>query len=396
MNIDKGDCMKKIFFLQNEGKVLGGVFQVNKTLGLEFYRRGYEVTILSFRNNKSDFYEETPFKQVAINEKDEWKFVFKRDVLSSFSKGIRTFLKTLKLHVEQQKKLKKDYEDMKMYILRERPDFIIASHYQTLLGIPKEYLSRTVFVQHSTYHALECDRKNYDILKKFNHQLLRLAWLSESAMNAAIKNGFDNSIYIYNPIRFRCDNRALVKKNKTIICLSRFSPEKRIDLMVKIVADVFNDKKFKTWKLKLYGTGKLDNETEKIINNSKQIFNMGITDEPRNVLLKSSLILNTSKVEGFPLSLNEAFACGVPALSFNYGEAAKEQIINDYNGYVVDQDNISEFKNKLIMLLSDLDKLEILGKNAKEFSNKFDVEKICDEWERLFNEKIKRKPKKSN
>lgn len=376
--------MKKVFFLQNEGKVLGGVFQVNKTLGLEFYKRGYDVTILSFRDNKPGFYEETPFKQVAINETDEWRFVFKKDVLNSLSKGICKFAKTFKVYLRQQKQLKKDYADMKEYILSEKPDYIIASHYQTLLGIPSEYLSRTVYVQHSTYHALDIDRQNYKVLKQFNHKILKFAWLSKSTMNEAIKRGLDNSIYIYNPIRFKCDKCALVKKNKTLIALSRFSPEKRIDLMVKIVNDIFKDNKFKDWKLKLYGSGELNEETEKIINNSKQIFNMGVTKEPKDVLLESSLILNTSEVEGFPLSLIEAFDCGVPALSFDYGEAANEQIINDYNGYVIDQDDISEFKNKLIMLLENPDKLEELGHNAKEFSNRFDVEKVCDEWEKLF------------
>lgn len=379
--------MKKIIFLQNEGQVLGGVFQVNKTLGLEFFKRGYEVIILSFRNNKTGYFEKTPFKQIAINEEDEWNFIFKRDVLNSIKKGLFEFLKTLKLYCFQQKELKKDYNNMKKYIIKEKPDFIISSHYQTLLGVPFNYLSKTIYVQHSTYDALNADRKNYKILKKFNKFLYKLAWLSKSAMNMALENGFVKNIYIYNPIRFNTNKKANLQKNKTLIALSRFSPEKRIDLMVQIVNDIFKDKKFKDWKLKLYGSGKLSDDTLNILKDSKQIFNMGVSNEPMNVLLESSLILNTSKVEGFPLSLIEAFECGVPALSFNYGEASKEQIIDDYNGYVIEQNDIIKFKEKLILLMSNNSKLEMLGINAKEFAGRFDVKKVCDEWERLFNEK---------
>lgn len=46
--------MKKVLFLQIKGKSKAGVWFVNKTIGEELIKKGYDVSILAIRNNRGD------------------------------------------------------------------------------------------------------------------------------------------------------------------------------------------------------------------------------------------------------------------------------------------------------------------------------------------------------
>ena len=73
--------------------------------------------------------------------------------------------------------------------------------------------------------------------------------------------------------------------------------------MVKMVNEVFRDSKYKDWSFYIFGQGDLSSDTKKIINSSKQIFESGVASDVKKELVKSSISLNTSLFEGFPMSL---------------------------------------------------------------------------------------------
>ena len=191
-------------------------------------------------------------------------------------------------------------------------------------------------------------------------------------------------LFIYNPNRFETNKIANVVNNKKIIAITRIHPQKRVDLMVSIVNDVFKNGKFHDWVFEIWGFGEFNKQSLKILKESSQIKFKGSTDNPMKKLLEASLTLNTSSYEGFPLSVIEGFTCGLPVVSFDYGESAKEQITDGYNGFVVKQNDIEEFKLKLIKLLSDKGMLLRMSKNAKECSKQYEISKVVDKWEELF------------
>ena len=369
--------MKKILFLQIKGNSLGGIWFVNKTLGEEFLRRGYEVHVLALRNNHPGIdIKDTPLNIKVINKIDKWEITHRRDVLNNLN------LKTLKKYFKDKKKLDNDYLEMKKLINDYNPDYIIASHYQTLFGVPHKYLEKVIFVQHSSFDYLLKDKFCVKTLKRLNNKLFKMCWLCKSAMTKAIEFGFINNTYIYNPNKFLTTKKADVSANKKIVVITRIHPEKRIDLMIEMVNDVLKD--FKDWTFEIYGTGSFNEKSQEILNSSKQIFYKGLINNPLDVLLKGSLTLNTSIYEGFSLSIIEGFSAGLPVIAFDFGESANEQIINGYNGYVIEKDNISMFKEKLREVLNSKEKLEELSRNAKEFSGQFEISKVADNWENLF------------
>lgn len=377
--------MKKILFLQIKGNALGGIWSVNKALGEEFIRKGYHAEILAIRNNHPGIeIKDTPLKITTINKNDLWKIPHRRDVLNALYE--KNFFDILKKYLKEQKKLKYDYNQMKHFITKYKPDYIIASHYQTLFGIPKKYLPKTIFVQHSSFDYLLKDNNNIKTLKKLNNKIFKLCWLCKVTMKKAIEFGYKKNTFIYNPNKFNTSKQADVCQNKKIVVITRIHKEKQIDLMIKIVNDVFQETKYQDWSFEIYGEGTFNEDSKQILENSSQIFYKGLTNTPMEVLLSSSLTLNTSIYEGFPLSIIEGFTCGVPVVSFNFGESVYEEIINDYNGYVIENNDIDKFKEKLKYLLDNPSKLQELSKNAKEFSQQFELKTIADKWELLFKE----------
>ena len=374
--------LKKVLFLQLKGNSIGGVWFVNKALGEEFLKRGYEVQVLGIRNNHPGTeIKDTKIPISVINSNDLWEIIHRRDVLNSIGRG---FFKTFKQYFIDKKGLESDLSKTKEFILNYDPDFIISSHYHLLLGIPNEYLKKTIFVQHTSFDYLLEDKFGIKVLKKYKNKIYKMCWLCESTMKQAIKYGFTNSTFIYNPNRFETNKIANVVNNKKIIAITRIHPQKRVDLMVSIVNDVFKNGKFHDWVFEIWGFGEFNKQSLKILKESSQIKFKGSTDNPMKKLLNASLTLNTSSYEGFPLSVIEGFTCGLPVVSFEYGESAKEQITDGYNGFVVKQNDIEEFKLKLIKLLSDKGMLLRMSKNAKECSKQYEISKVVDKWEELF------------
>ena len=289
-----------------------------------------------------------------------------------------------KKYLSEHKKLKEDFTTLKNYIKKQNPDYIIASHYQTLDGIPKKYLKKTVAIQHSSLKDVLTLHDNTKKLKKYSKKIFKMVWLSKKTSELAEEKGFSNNTYMYNPVRFQTKLTADVIKNKKLISVTRINnSQKRIDLMLDIANTVLKDS---DWTFELYGTGEFTDYAKKILNNNKKIKYMGKTDNPMQVLLNASINLNTSRMEGFSLSILEANMCGVPTVTFDFGESAPEEIINDKTGYIIYNDSKEEYIEKLLFLMNNSQKLQELANNSKKFGQKFTIDKIIQNWLKLFGD----------
>lgn len=378
--------MKKVLFLQNIGKSYGGVWQVNKMVGEELIKRGYDVSIVSIRNNQNNIKLEYDNKMnvFTINEKDSWETYSGTEIINDLKKNnYKLAIKKIKARIEYIISIKKDVIKLKSYINSSQPDYIVTSQYQLLDMIPKKYLSRTINEQHSSYADAAAHKVTLKTLKKYNGNV-KFLWLTKNTMEKAQKDGFTNSTYIYNATRIRTDKIADVTKNKKLITIARFCSVKRLDMMIDMVEEIFKDKKFNDWVFEMYGDGEERRYLEKLIDNKEQIRIMGMTSEPKKELLDASINLNTSLFEGFSLSILEANECGVPTVTFNFGESVVEEILNEKTGIIaVDR---KEYIFKLKELMVDKNKLKEFSLNCKEFSENFHIEKIIEDWIELFNE----------
>ena len=380
--------MKKVLILQIKNHVNGGIRFVNKLITDELTRLGYEARICSIRDipNENVDEENPKVRLDIINKKDPWEIVHKSDVIRSIKKG--ELVKTIKQYFYDQKVLKSDYKKLQKYIEDFDPNVIISSHYEIFPGIPKEYLSRTINLHHTSYDMMKTFKNNKKELLKLKDKI-QFVWLSKGSCNSAIKDGFENSCSIYNPIRFKSQKKSNVTENKKLVTIARFGEEKRIELMIDIVDEILKNKEFKEWTLEIYGFGGVEEKIKKHIKskNNSQIIFKGKTDNPKEVLLTSSIYLCTSKFEGFSLSIIEAYECGIPVIAFNFGESVYEAIENKKTGYIIENDNIDEYKEKLKEMMSNQTLLEKLSTNSKEKAKEFQIENLIKHWIKLF-EKI--------
>lgn len=378
--------MKKVLFLQIKGKSFGGVWNVNKLVGESLLEKGYLVHIVSIRNNQNNLVLEYNPKLVVktINEKDIWESYHLKDIIRELkSLHLLKVVKMLFSKLKYQISLKKDIIALQKYIYEYDPDYIVTSHYQLLDMIPKEYLKCTIHEQHSSFLDAINHPATKKTLDKYKNKI-KFLWLTKNTMDNAIKEGYTNSSYIYNAVKFKSSKRADVLNNKKLITIARLSKDKSLDIMIDIAEEIFKDSKFQDWILEIYGEGYEKTFLESKITNKNQIKLMGLTNNPQKELLSASINLNTSKYEGFSLSILEANECGIPTISFNFGESVEEQIIDDKTGIIAN--NIEDYINKLKKLMSDEKKLLKLSTNVKEYSNNFHIEKIIDKWLNLFNE----------
>lgn len=377
--------MKKILILQIKDERNGGVWFVNKTLAKELLKKEFMVKILSIRGPFISEKDDCNIDITTINNTDKWEIVHKKDILINLKKGIFQGIKTFFKWINDNKKLNYDYKRMKKFINNYAPDYLIASHYQVLPGVPKKYLKKTINVHHTSYDMLNIFKDNKKKLLKLKNKLTFI-WLTKNSLNKAINDGFKNSYYIYNMVKFETEKCTNLSNNK-LITITRLGEEKRIPLMIDIVNDVFKNNEFKNWTFDIYGYGPLEDKIRAMIEGNDRINFKGSIGESKDVLLGSSIYLCTSKFEGFSVSILEAYECGVPIITFNFGESCFEEVLNNKTGFIIEQGDISGYKEKLEELMKNKDKLKEMSIEAKKYSLNFHKNKIIDEWLKLF-EKI--------
>lgn len=372
---------KTVMILQNTN-ALGGVFYVNNSI-IEYYKDSYNFVVSTLRKAESEIGNyDGNIQHFIINKKARWNLIQGKYIKNELKN--RKIFKAFSLLVKRvvyKINLKLDFIKQSNLIESVNPDVIICSQYELLQSIPNMYLRVTYVHQHMSFSETLNNRDNIKIFNKYKSKINSFIWLSKKTCNKAIKYGFTNSMYIYNPVRIK--STISNYKNKNCIYIGRFeNTQKRLDLLVDIFIDTINKYSIKDWKLLLYGYGHIDEGTLDKIMNSKNIKLCGKTDDVEKSFHEASISLNTSSFEGFPMTILEGNACGVPTISFDFGESSKETIIDSKTGLICSDKN--DYINKLANLMKDNLFRKKLSEGAYEYSKKFEVDIVMKKWKDIF------------
>jgi len=99
------------------------------------------------------------------------------------------------------------------------------------------------------------------------------------------------------------------------------------------------------------------------------------------------LYINTSRYEGFCLSLVEAMSQGLVPIVFPFG-VAPEIIENGKNGYIVN--SIDEMLSKINKIKSDISKRKEIAENAMQTAKKFNSDRMIKQYDKLYESLTKR------
>ena len=188
---------------------------------------------------------------------------------------------------------------------------------------------------------------------------------------------------IPNPLCSIPSQHSLLQ-DKRVIAVGRYAYQKGFDLLLnawKHVVDKHSD-----WNLTIYGSG----ERTPYINLAKDLgieSNCCLEASVSNIISKyqeSSMLVFSSRFEGFGMVLLEAMSCGVPCVSFACPCGPKDIVTDGVNGYLVEPGNVEALAERICYLIEHEELRKEMGKAARKRAEDFREEKIMQQWVDLF------------
>lgn len=177
-------------------------------------------------------------------------------------------------------------------------------------------------------------------------------------------------------------------EEKGITYIGRLSKEKGILDLIEVFKEVY-DKDNKVI-LNIVGEG----EEEEELKNRIQRYNLNDNvilhgyksrEEVENILLNTSIGVNTSYRESFGLAILETMSYGIPCIAFSSAEGLKEIIKNEKNGYIIENRNFEQMANSILELINDREKRIRFAEEAKKTCLKYERKEIRKKWMEIIN-----------
>lgn len=196
-------------------------------------------------------------------------------------------------------------------------------------------------------------------------------------------------VYIPNMLD-RMPQQSSSLSEKRLISIGRLSREKGFTDLIEVFYLLHQKKP--DWHLDIVGDGAEKNKIVDMIYRyqlDKVVTVHGYLnrDQIDELLSHSSLYVMTSYTESFGIVLIEAMSYGIPCLAYTSAEGANDLIVNDQNGYLIEDRDPNKMVEKLVELIDDKKKRQELGKNGKKTSMNYTPDRIKDSWHKLLKKK---------
>lgn len=176
-------------------------------------------------------------------------------------------------------------------------------------------------------------------------------------------------------------------KERLLLTVGRLSQEKGFDSLIVAFQRLAAD--FPDWKLAILGEGALRQELSDRIKAAGLVNRILLPGRVGNVgewYAVADLYVMTSRFEGFPNTLAEAMAHGVPAVSFDCDTGPRDIIRHEVDGLLVSPGDVSALSDALHRLMGDEALRRRFAARAIEARQRFSMEKIAWMWKALFEE----------
>ncbi len=179
---------------------------------------------------------------------------------------------------------------------------------------------------------------------------------------------------------------------KIILTTGRLSPEKNQAALVTAFAKIAPD--FSDWKLVIVGRGSLEQDLKQQIltyndDIARRIVLAGVSDDVPSWLIRAHIFCLPSWWEGFPNSLAEAMAHGLPCVGFRDCDGVCDLIDDNVTGLLADGlKNPDVLAEKLAVLMRSPELRRKMGVAGFEKTKQYDSAKVFDLWEKTLEEAL--------
>lgn len=286
---------------------------------------------------------------------------------------------------------KKWQNQMVEELTREKYDVIVAvSGGNSLrLGLIADRLDcKTVGWEHNAYEAYFETPGYYfwHMDQLFGESARRLdnCVVLNEYISGKYKQAFDVECdVIYNPRSFVSMEKSRLE-NKTFVACGRFIKQKGFDLLVESFAEFA--KKDDEWKLVLVGDGEMREQLERTIQNyqlNNRVEITGYTNNVKQYLKDASVYVLSSRWEGFPMVLTEAFEMGLPVVAYDI-TAVAPLIEEGVQGFLAEAFDTHMFAERMLTIATmDKTKLQDMANEAIDKAETLAIEKIILQWKQL-------------
>jgi glycosyltransferase involved in cell wall biosynthesis len=110
------------------------------------------------------------------------------------------------------------------------------------------------------------------------------------------------------------------------------------------------------------------------------------TSQAEDVMKNAKFLVLTSNYEGFPRVLIESLSVGTPVISVDCESGPNEIIQNEYNGLLVENDNVMALANAFNRFIFEPELYKVCKSNAQSSIEQFTTQPITRQWQQLLNQ----------
>jgi glycosyltransferase involved in cell wall biosynthesis len=191
-------------------------------------------------------------------------------------------------------------------------------------------------------------------------------WIDDSASRREKQNGINGRIKILSISR--------IEENKGILDI--------------ISAAKILKEDGRNFEINFVGDGPLVSECGQLVNKyglNDEIKFLGYLKNTREIYLKSDIFISASYSEGFPLTIVEAMACGLPVVVTGVG-GVPEIVDNKVNGLIVDRGNPEQLRKALLFMMKSSKLRREYGRKGREkVVAKFSMDRMIAQYISLYD-----------
>ncbi len=361
---------------------VGGAERVLSIISNYWAAKGWAITILTFDDgSQAPFYDldhRIDVRPLAIESQDGYK-------ISLFS---------IQDHLER-------IQILKQAIVASRPDVVISfvntTNMLTLLACWGLNL-KTIVCEH-VHPASNQLNKISKLLQKLIYLSADLITVQTHAALSFFPADRYKTFVIPNPVELPTSaaiESQLYTDDRHLLAIGKLIPQKGFDLAIEAFAQVAHN--HPDWTLTILGEGEMRSTLENLcvkFGLEDRVFMPGVVKNVDAHLRKADIFVLSSRFEGFPVTLCEAMACGVPVIASNCLSGPREILHDGIDGMLVAPENVEALALGLNRLMSDPGKRQYFSHHAPKVLDRFGVEPVMAIWNRAIEQVLKKEVKGS-
>jgi len=294
-------------------------------------------------------------------------------------------------------------------IHNERPEVIFSTlgHLNLMVIIAGFFLCKrkNIIVRETNIPSLNIRQSPFPRLlpicyRKLYPRFHKVICQSQDMLNDLVINfNFprENGVVINNPvdverIKYQSSGGGAICSNHkvNILAAGKLKYQKGYDMLLKAMVQIRDN----NYHLTILGQGPDEGNLKYLTQElglASHVTFAGFVENPYPYMAQADLFILSSRFEGFPNAVLEAMACGIPVVAFECPGGINEIIEDGVNGWKVIPENTRALARAIETAMKTPLDSNLIRKCVQE---RFGVEKIVREYERVFLEVLNPKSEK--